>query len=807
MVRSKPLRFAGVMCLMAVPLAPAYAQEEPGGRYRASSLEEVVVTARRVAESLQDTPVSVSAFSQKNLQQMGVTEVGQVARFTPNLQMNKQAGNNDNYGISLRGTSQMEPSLAAEPTVGVYLDGVYLARQAGMAFDIVDLERIEVLRGPQGSLFGRNTIGGAINIITEKPRGEFAFKQQITQYNRGHNYRTSIDTPSLGDFAAKLSYARDERDGEFRSVRNGRELGYAAGDAAHFALSWTPGDTFRADYSFDWSRRESSPQIIQISHLRDLHGNPASAFYGGAYYDGVRQFVSDSRLSKLPTILFSGEDRYSDSNIDHHALTLEWQANPDLTIKSISSYREWDRVGGTDAGHFPAPADGSLCPVTAYSFLTGSCAQPVPAGQLVGIFTADARSAQRQSSQEFQFIGSLLDSRLNYTAGLYYFEERGDESSAQTLVLPAALQVAGTPLAPLSRGKSLFVSSPFFRYATDNESYAVYGEFEYALTEALDVTLGMRYTEDSKETTLTNVLTATSTSPRGSGTLQTIKDDNTWSNFTPALTVTYRVDDDVSVYGKVTTGYRAGGYNVRATNVQAFKNPFDEENLTSWEMGWKTEWLDQSLRFNGAIFYVEYEDQQVAQFEAGSGGASNNIVNAGESTVTGLELELTWLPTAGLTLSGSYGYQDTDYKSFVTAGQNQVTGLPTGTNIDASDIARVTSPRNSATFSAMYEFPEMSWGVISLRADAAYTGKQTFGPILYLYDAADSYTLVNARASLASVALANGMGELEVALWGRNLTNEKYREFGIDFGQLGFAVNNYGNLASYGVDIIYTFNR
>lgn len=590
-------------------------------------------------------------------------------------------------------------------------------------------------------------------------------------------------------------------------MHSGRELGYSEGEAARLALAWTPVDAFRADYSFDWTRRESSPQNTQISHLRSLYASPQSPFYGGAYYDNVAEFVSDSRLTKLPTKLFTAAEGLADSNIDHHALTLEWELSPNLMVKSISSYREWNRRGGTDAGHFAAPADGSLCLVTVYNFLTAECASPVTPGELVPIFKADARSSQRQVTQEIQFIGSALDERFNYTAGVYYFAEEGKEASAQSVVIPAALQVAGTPLAAVNRGNALIAPSPFFRYATDNESFAAYGEFSYAVSEALELTLGLRYTEDEKETSLTNTLTENSGAPRNTARLRTVTDDNSWSKFNPAFTVAYSLSEGINLYGKVSTGYRAGGYNVRATNIEAFRNPYDEEDLTSWELGWKTQWLDETLRFNGALFYMDYEDQQVAQFEAGSGGASNNIVNAGESTVTGLELELAWLPTPGLSITASYGYQETDFDTFVTAAQNPVTGLPTGQNVDVADIAKSSSPRNSGALMIGYEFPATRWGVVSLRADASYTGKQAYAPLLNLYDSSESHTLVNARASLASVPLAEGLGELELSLWGKNITNEEYREFGIDFGQLGFAVNNYGNLASYGVDIVYSFNR
>ncbi len=771
---------------------------------RATTLDEVMVTARRVEESLQDTPVSVSAFSRNDIEMLGVSEAGDIARYTPNLEMRKQSGSDDNFAIALRGLYSAEPSLAVEPTVGVYVDGVYLARVAGMAFDIVDMERIEVLRGPQGTLFGRNTIGGAINVVTQKPRGEFALRQQVTQHNRGSRLQTTIDTPRLGDFSAKLSYLRTNRNGEYKSLHTGAEVGSAQADAARLALRWEPTDTFSADYSFDWSRRDSSAQNNQLTHVRDLHANPASPYYGGAFFDTLAQLASRGRQSALPVLSTASNESYSD--IDSHALTLEWDASPALTIKSITSYREWDRRGNPDWGYAPAPADGSLCPQASYNFLTGSCAQPVAAGELVPIFQARGRSGQRQFTQEFQFIGSLFDDQLRYTTGFYYFEEKGREASNQTLVVPAALSVAGTPLEAINQGNSIVVQQPFLNYRTDNQSWAIYGDFTYTVTPRLDLTLGLRYTVDRKETTLTNNLRDTPQSPAASATLQTVKDDEDWSNFNPSLTLNFAWTDDITVYGKVATGYRSGGYNIRANNVESFRQPFDEEHLVSYEFGWKTDLLDRSLRFNGAAFHMVYDDRQVAQFDAGSGGASTNIVNAGKSTVTGFEVEAIWLPTAGLRLMASYGYQDTDFKKFITSAQDPVTGLPLGQNVDISNLAKGSAPRQSASGIVEYAFEPMHWGALTLRLDATYTDEMAFHPQLNRYDSAPSFTLINARASLAEIPLGE-YGHLELALWGRNITNRKYREFGIDFGQLGFASNAFGPLATYGLDIVYTFNR
>ncbi len=757
---------------------------------RAAVIEEIIVTARKTEESIQDTPISIQAFSTRDLEQIGAFEADAIANFTPNVRMQKQTSSLDNYSYSIRGVSSGETALAVEPTVGLYMDGVYIARSTGAAFDLVDLQRIEVLRGPQGTLFGRNTIGGAINIITEKPRGDFAFKQLLSFGNYGYRRsQTTLDTPKIGDFAFKLSHMYSEKEGWMRSSINGERLGDRESEAYRLAVRWTPTDDITVDYAFDRSERENNPSLEQFAKVRDLH----VALGGNAYEQAAALASQNRRLSRIPVSVSNPRDSFSD--IDGHALTLEWYVSPELTIKSITSYREW-RSGVDNTNFGSIVADGAtLFDITTFA--------PVPAGTLVPLFGASRRSEQDQFTQEFQFVGSTLDDRLFFNVGLYYFEEQAKERNPQRFILPSALAQLDGVFGP---GTSVWLNSPDFAYATDNKSYAIYGQFTYTVFDDLDLTLGLRYTRDEKETTLTQVFRDPVFGPGGA--LLTIKDDESWTKFNPSFTADYRWTPDLSTYFKVATGYRAGGYNVRATTTASFANPVDEENLISYEIGWKSDWLDRSLRVNGAIFYMDYDDRQIAAFEAGLGGASTNILNAGKSSSEGLEVDVIWIPTPGLRLTAGYGYLKVKYDEFNTGVVDPVTGLPTGVNADISSFAaqNLYAPKHSAAVSAEYEFEPFRFGTLTLRVDGTYVDDFVYHPQLNLYDGTKSHHLINARATLADIP-AGRDGSLRVAAWGRNLENKKYKEFGIDFGTLGFAVNTWNEPRAFGIDIVYEYNR
>lgn len=795
--RVTEMRNTTLLVVMAVLLPLAASPSVHAQDRRSATIEEVIVTARKVEESLQDTPVSVAAFSSADLEQMGVSEAKDVANFTPNLRIQKQSGSQDNYAMAIRGVSSGETALAIDPTVAIYQDGVYIARSTGLAFDFVDLERIEVLRGPQGTLFGRNTIGGAINVITEKPQGAMAVKVKMATGNRDYQRsQVSLDLPEMGGVAMRLSALTSERNGILKSTYGGR-LGDAESNAYRFALRWTASEQLIVDFAWDVSRANNNSNRHQLSEVKDIYSDPNSNFYGGRFFEQAEAAESAERKD---TIALKNTDlNENGSDIDSASLTLEWEITPALTLKSISAYREWHSVAtATEFGTFDVENTGDVIDLR-----DTSNPQPVAAGTSLSLFSATRDSRQRQFTQEFQFTGELLDERLRYTAGVYYFEESGFEDNPQQFVLstPFLLSAAGAPEAAViaGRGTGTLVGAPFL-YSLRNESVAAYGQFTYEIIRDLDVTLGLRQTWDEKEATLRNSL---------DGSVQTVSDNDDWSNFNPSLTVDYRWSEQLNTYARIASGYRSGGYNVRAQTVSSFKTPFDQEELTSYELGIKSDWFDRRLRLNASVFRLDYTDRQIAQFEAGSGGASTRIVNAGKSQTDGFELEALWVPMTGLRVQAAYGYLDVDYLEFQSAPVNPVTGFSTSSeNEDISDVAATNlyAPRHSWSASVEYQMAPWSFGQLSLRVDANFVDDLSFHPQLNLYDETDNYSLVNARIALNSIPVGKD-GKLKLVAWGKNLTNKEYRDFGIDFGVLGIAINTYGELRTFGLDLVYEFNR
>lgn len=789
-------KFKYLLFVLAFAIAaPVLAEESESSR--ATVLEEVIVTAQKRSESLQETPISISAYGEDDLEQMSIYEVGQIADYTPNLQMRKQPSNNDNYGYSIRGLSSAGTDLLKEPTVGLYVDGVYNARITGSAFDMVNPERIEVLRGPQGTLYGRNTIGGAINLISQKPFEELGFVQQLSAGNRGYTRSsTTLDTGKIGDFAAKFSYVLREHEGYVRNSIHGNMLGEQESDAYRLAVRWTPSDTLTVDYTYDVSERLSNGSQSQIVHVKEGH-----AFVGGAIFKQAAAFADPNRKGQLPMAFAPDADIVSD--VDNHAITLEWELDG-MTFKSITASRKWNspdgKIGvnaiGSEFGSFQS--DG-------LTVLDGRGGL-VPEGTYVSMFNAQRDSRQDQFTQEFQLIGKALDDKLQYTVGLYYFEEEVWENNPQFFVLPALIAYGRLPAATQNFlcqgscfGKDTLLGLPIFIYGAENESTAVYGQFTYAFSDEFDVTLGMRYTMDDKKAFLTSTPII-----RDEG-LDRVDASNDWSNFNPSLTLSYTWSPDASAYFTYTTGYRSGGYNARASTSSGFTTPFNEENVDSYEFGLKSHWLDSRVRFNAAIFHMVYEDKQVNQFEAGSGGASATVVNAGEQESDGFEIELTAIPLEGVKVIASYGYLDAKFNKFVTNRLDPVTGFPTNNvNEDIADIAKVGhAPKNTGSLILQYEFEPFDFGRLTFRVDGTYTGKVLFHTQLNLTDSSEAQKMVNARLTLSDIPV--GKGNIKVAAWGRNLGNKKYREWGIDFGALGFSSVNFKELRSYGLDVSYGF--
>ncbi len=804
------------------------------GAAQARVLEEVYVSAERGQEAaLQDTPIAVTALTSDQIQEMGVYDITDLGSFAPNTNIQKQPSSNSNMSIFIRGVGSGETSLLVDPKTSFYLDGVYMSKTIGGVFDIVDLERIEVLRGPQGTLFGRNSSGGAINVTTAKPSGELYARVGATVGNDGlERYQASVDLPQMFDMlSVRLNGALQEYDGwadnDFRGGPvevNGRnykreqDLGSEDNEAYRIALRLQPTDNLTLDYAYDRTDNTGVPTPFQVVKVKD------SIYNGFTDSPFPFTFLGGELYQQMAATVGNPDDRREDYELD--SVTEEWlevdghtfQINLDLDTLSLK-YTFGDRE--TKSGYGSTDLDGGnySAPDLFYGDFTGTVVPGTPIAK-PGFIAAIDEGFIEMTSHEFQAIGSAFNERLQYTAGLYYYEEEVYQSNPQSFSLPIIFLAGADPLLAglyqsfgycdeqLNCTGSQRLPLPFpdpgadpngngyvdFQYGQDAESWAAYTQVTFSVTDALDITGGIRYTEDEKDAFLFNEsLNHVTIDDKLTGSQK-------WDNFSYLLRANYRLTDDVNLYGSVSTGYNAGGFNARAASVSGWESTVDEETVLTYEIGVKSEWLDNRLRANAAIFYNDYDDIQLAVFEAGSGGASSRLVNAGRATYQGVELEVLALLTDGLTMSFTYGYLDAEFDEYLARNPdtNQIE--------DISGISTVTrAPENTASLFLDYVCDPTDFGTFSASVGAVYTDDMVWHPFQNQFDATDDRTLVQARVSLSDINLGDS-GALRVSAWGKNLTDEEYREWGIDFGSLGFAGNVYGQPRTYGLDVVYEFD-
>lgn len=731
------------------------------------AIEEIIVTAQKRSASLQDTPIAISAFSADTLEDLGVSSAVDVGEYAPNVTLTKSLASKFNIRMSIRGNGTAEPSLAVDPKVGIYLDGAYIARNSGSVFDIVDLERVEVLRGPQGTLWGKNTTGGAVNLVTAKPKGEFGFKQQLSSGSDDY-FRsiTTIDTPEYAGVSAKLSYVNKSTDGWAKSIspKGEAELGSEDTEAFRVALRWDINENMTLDYAYDQTNGEAVPEPNQLSEVTGAQFAPigltidtatGAGIAGNPFAIMAAQAEPDKRLDTLNIDGMGAEH----VDISGHNLTLAWKLE-DLELKSITSYREYDAIVES------IDVDGSAVEGLLLDPLTGYTQPVFPlATGTVPMFHSNNDKAQHQFSQEFQALGTALDSKLQYVIGLYHFEEKGKELNPWDLTIY-------NPFASPNAALTLHIGN---FYKIESSSDAIFGQFTYDVSDKLSLTLGMRYTEDEKELELLADDPDLSTSHGG-------KED--WSKFTAGFTASYALNNDISLYAKVSEGYASGIFNPGTLNrrgateidvVAPALTPVDPEETLAYELGLKSMLWNNRVLFNLAAFYNDNSNLQATDLVNGV----RVSLNSGESTTTGLEADVVFKVTPQLMLNASYGYLDVDYDE---SAKEQVAAQDTG------------------TLGIRYDFPAFSFGQLSARLDATYTGAMGFS-LSDLDTKAGSRKLLNGRISLEEIEL--GQGKLRMALWGKNLTDEEYIVHGANFSF--YRAYTWGAPRSAGIDLTYEF--
>ena len=728
----------------SVTTAAAQAADAP---QQTNQVETVTVTARRLSESAQVTPVAVSAFSEQALKSVAAENIGALQGAVPNLNIVQGRGSSSSANIYIRGVGQPDALATFDPAVGVYLDDVYISRIRGALFDVYDIERIEVLRGPQGTLYGKNTIGGALKIVSKKPsldKLSASFTGSYGSYN-AVEASAKISGPIVADtLGGSLALYYGARDGYVEDpLNNGREYNNKDTFGARGALRWRPTTSFEAILALDYTKETPNMTVgrseatLFSTNLAPNATNPLVGILSLAPPAGSDFNYKTSTTPRLPNT----------NTLDHAggSLTLTYDFSDTLTFKSITAARalNYDDFIDIDATRF----------------------------ELGDVFVG---VEQDQQSQEFQLLYNG-NGPVSGVIGAYYLKE--NIKSAQIAFANDLLRFGASPF-------------NFRRDIGDDlklESKAVYGQATAKLTEKLSASLGLRVTEETKR--YDRFTFTTSGLPGLTQTVSTpfsFKTNNTFDDFSPSFSVDYKFADNVFGYFKIAKGFKSGGVNGRANNPGE-QVPYEPETVVSYEAGLKTNFFDRRLQTNFNVFNNDYKNFQarVSQGDPTQPAlAALTVLNAGKLLTTGAELEVKAVPVENLVLSLDVGYLDARYKQFRDA--IRIAGVLTP--IDRSWQIPAFSPEWTARFGAAYEFQLGANGSLTVGADANYRSEAALAVdnanlttrVRFPGMFQDAFTIVNARAVWASADDRYTLG-----LFGKNITDEVYKTDAQEFSSIG----------------------
>ena len=734
------------------PAAHAGAASGPAAAEPNDGLEVITITARKQKENLQDAPVSVSAYSAERLEAQGVSQINRIQDFTPNLTFGNVPSNSgvaSNAAIYIRGIGQNDFAPGVDPGVGIYIDGVYLGRSVGGVFDMVDVANVEVLRGPQGTLFGRNTIGGAVNITTQQPSDHWTGKADV-KYGTDNraNLRALISGPITDTLSFKLGGGLFSQDGYVNApYQSSGKLGNQDTKDFKGALRWSPSSRLDVTLAGEWSKDKSHGVPVVVTGMNTANmgslatlanviaaGNPV-ACQTAAYAANTSCY---NRRLFSNTTFYGTDPTFSTIEMWNASATVSYKLSDSVDLKSITSLRH-------SGGAFAQDRDSSNLSIN---------------------YVYDSYR-QDQLTQEVQVVGKLGQT-LNYIAGLYYFQEKGaDINPVQFLILSEQ-------------------SGGYFNY----KSWAAFGQATWKPLKGLDVTAGLRYTEDYKKYTPDEYYTSGSVyfpATYGERIVPFATYDNNSTKATPMGNIAYHWNRELMTYFGVSQGFKGGGFTQRLQAAVASLPKFRPETLTSYELGFKYAMLNNRLRFNGAGFLMDYKDMQLLVADASSLGPY--YTNAGKARIKGFELESNYAPGDGWRFNGSVGYTDAHYVQL----DNSVSGL-----VLSSPFALVSRWTVNGSVEKVIDLGDT--GTLTPRADWSYrSGFSTnANGVFYSYLYQPGYSLFN-----ASVRWENGHYNASFGV--DNIGNKHYRTFGDYQPSFGFYQESFDRGRQWNLKLGYSF--
>jgi iron complex outermembrane receptor protein len=731
------------ICRLTIATALASAFSSAGMAATEAPIEEIVVTAQKRAERLQDVPIAISALTNRQIESRGITNVLDLKALAPNLQISKYPTSNLTSQVALRGAVTFNGAMYWEPSVGMYLDGVYLGKAVGSVFDVVDVERIEVLRGPQGTLYGRNTMAGAINLITKKPSGVFGGSAGLEIGTEGyHVEKLALDLPKWGIASVSLGLRSEKRDGLVSTTAGSAvsELDSRDKLGARFALLLDFSKDIQADYRYDYTKVDQMPQHNQLYRIEPA-GRLAAAL--------------------APMVPYAAKARQETASIDYpvwerlhlkgHGLTTSWQIDARNTLKWVASHRSLANSDSFDLDGTP---------------------RMIYTGQRFADFT--------QKSQELQWIGNT--DRVNYVAGLYYYSDDGYTVNPHV---------------------ALF-GSDSSQYGYGVKAKSLYGQADYKLTDAWMLSAGLRRTEEDKSGS--RFKTSTAPAAMGPAIPYTASSAS-FSATTPMVSATYKFNERLNVYAKYSEGFKSGGFQGEAASVAEALIPFKPEKQKTYEFGSKMTSADGRTQLNAAVFYNDVQDLQISRFtgtpglsvirNAGAATIKGLEVEASFAPTSSLRFGLGY----GY-LDGKYD----EYMEAPAANQpisnvaanrafhhapKHTLNLNTEIKLGRTGLGLWRALADYSFTSSFYSYPYQLSTVDALRPTAADSK-------------VGSYGLLNLRLALSQIPVG-GPGSADMALWVKNATDEdqpvNFIDFGPTFSNLTTAY--YLQPRSYGVSFNY----
>ena len=742
--------------MRAIPLAVAMAWAP--NLLAQTTLEEVVVTSQRRLERLQDIPLSITSLTGAEMEQRGMEGASSLRGAVPNLNMAPAPVSGLIGSVGMRGMGSGQPSIWADPAVGVYVDGVFVGKNQGILTDLVDIDRLEVLRGPQGTLFGRNTQAGAINFVTRRPSGEFSGSVGVEAGTHGRQVeRISIDLPKTQSLSLSVAARNETQDGAITNA-----LGQSWGDkdrqGLRLAARLEPSSSTVMDYSYDKTEINEGPQVGSLVSSTGYLGNYSASgqtspgfVYKYYFQPGLGAMLKPYANPDYPSAITANVgELYQRVHVTGNTLSVSHKLDAANSIKYIFGQRRMIYGDRSDYDQTP-----------------------------VNVYTGQRDTEYTTRSHEFQFTGNK--DALKYVAGVYAFMDDGTTLSRQS--------------------GSFFTFDPRYlgyklvNFNVTTEAKAAFGQIDYDISKQATLTGGMRYTSETKGVHAWRDNSNASFAEVGAATLDSTAQAS-FSAFTPSAAAVYKIDANTNVFARIAGGFKSGGFPAEAPLIPGSSSPttpFKPEKSTSYEAGTKMSLMGGKGQLSVTGFLTKVTDMQLSLLPAGSG--TPTMVNAGEATTKGIEVEAQFLPTSGVRLHLGYGFLDAAFDKFespgvdgkmVDAASNTVMpGAPKHT-LNLGLDARIA--KNSlGTWRAIVDMRHISSrytyaGQISATAPNSAIGNSAAESLM------PALTTVNARLLLADVNVG-GPGSGSVSLWMKNVFDERKMVAHMDVGgyyQVGF---------------------